>query len=123
MSETPLPAEFRLNVTVGEGKYTVQQDETGRLSALRYGEPWRDCCGDGLIYMLAAEVQELRDNSIPWDRIDVVLRHVMRAIYDPGSYTPRGHNYDETIGSWQERAKMIALQRAREELKTEPPKS
>lgn len=50
-----------LSVTVGDGKYTVQQDASGRLTALRYGEPWRDCCGDGLIYTLAAEVESLRE--------------------------------------------------------------
>jgi hypothetical protein len=50
-----------LCVTVGDGKYTVKQDATGRLTALRYGEPWRDCCGDGLIYTLAAEVETLRE--------------------------------------------------------------
>ena len=52
---------YQLNVTVGDGKYTVQQDDGGRLTALRYGEPWRDWCGDGLIYQLAAEVQNLRE--------------------------------------------------------------
>jgi hypothetical protein len=50
-----------LGVTVGDGKYTVQQDASGRLTALRYGEPWRDCCGDGLIYQLAAELQDARE--------------------------------------------------------------
>jgi hypothetical protein len=58
----PLPASDLLCVTVGDGgKYTVTQDATGRLTALRYGEPWRDCCGDGLIYTLAAEVETLRE--------------------------------------------------------------
>ncbi len=49
-----------LSVEVGDGKYTVQQDRKGRLTALRYGEPWRDCCGDGLILTLAQEVSGLR---------------------------------------------------------------
>jgi len=54
--------ELQLNVTVGEGnKYTVQQGSDGRLKCLRYGEEWRDCCGDGLIYTLAAEVESLRE--------------------------------------------------------------
>ena len=62
--EQPTPADRytdSLCVTVGDGKYTVKQDVTGRLTALRYGEPWRDCCGDGLIYTLAAEVDMLRE--------------------------------------------------------------
>lgn len=54
--------EFFLNVTVGGGKYTVQMPvRGGGLRALRYGEPWRDCCGDSLIYELAAEVARLRE--------------------------------------------------------------
>lgn len=50
-----------LCVTVGDGKYTVKQDASGRLTALRYGEPWRDCVGDGLICALAYEVDSLRE--------------------------------------------------------------
>lgn len=34
--------------------------DAGRLSVLRYGEKWRDCTGDNLIYCLAAEVEALR---------------------------------------------------------------
>ena len=50
-----------LCVTVADGKYTVILDEYSGLRALRYGEEWRDCCGDGLIYTLAAEIEELRE--------------------------------------------------------------
>lgn len=53
-------SQFMLRVDVGGGKYTVIQDDTGRLTALRYGEPWRDCCGDGLILALAYELEEAR---------------------------------------------------------------
>lgn len=49
-----------LSVSVGNGKYTVQQDRKGMLTALRHGEEWRDCCGDGLILTLAQEVSGLR---------------------------------------------------------------
>ena len=52
--------DITLSVTVGKGKYTVQQDRKGMLTALRYGEEWRDCCGDGLILTLAQEVSGLR---------------------------------------------------------------
>jgi hypothetical protein len=52
-----------LSVTVYDGKYTVRQDASGRLTALRYGQPWRDCVGDGLILALAQEVQNLRDRK------------------------------------------------------------
>jgi ubiquinone biosynthesis protein UbiJ len=49
-----------VEVSVEDGKYTVIQKSTGRVIALRYGEEWRDCVGDGLILALAQEVQELR---------------------------------------------------------------
>ncbi len=49
-----------LKVSVYNDKYTVVQDSQGHLRALRYGEEWRDCCGDGLILALAQEVDELR---------------------------------------------------------------
>lgn len=50
-----------MNVSICDGKYTVIQDEKGGLKALRYGEEWRDCCGDNLIYNLAYEVSKLRE--------------------------------------------------------------
>lgn len=50
-----------LRVDVSEGKYTVLQDGTGNVRALRYGEEWRDCRGDGLILALAQEVDILKD--------------------------------------------------------------
>ncbi len=46
-------------VTVADGKYTVVIDG-GTLTALRHGEPWRDLCGDNLIYWLAVELQAAR---------------------------------------------------------------
>ncbi len=49
-----------LSVKVGNGKYTVQQDKKGMLTALRHGKLWRNCCGDGLILTLAQEVSDLR---------------------------------------------------------------
>ena len=54
-------AEDRVRVTVADGKYTVVMNAEGRLFALRYGQPWRDCVGDGLILALAHEVEELRE--------------------------------------------------------------
>jgi len=50
-----------MRVDLQNGKYTVIQEPSGRLHCLRYGEPWRDCTGDGLIYSLAAEVEALRE--------------------------------------------------------------
>ncbi len=50
-----------LDVMIENGKYRVIQDNEGNLRTLRYGEEWRDCCGDNLIYCLAAEVERLRE--------------------------------------------------------------
>jgi hypothetical protein len=48
----------RLRVEVDmHGKYTVVQDETGRVRVLRYGEEWRDATGDGVILALAQNVE------------------------------------------------------------------
>jgi len=52
-----------LVVGVLDGKYTVVQDNKGKIFALRYGEKWRDCCGDGLILALAQEIYELRQKA------------------------------------------------------------
>jgi hypothetical protein len=43
------------------GKYTVINDN-GKLTALRYGEPWResDLVGDNLVYSMLVEVDALR---------------------------------------------------------------
>ena len=49
-------------IDVNNKKYTVVFDEdTGRLSAERYGEPWRDLTGDHLVYNLAMDLQEARE--------------------------------------------------------------
>jgi hypothetical protein len=44
-----------------DGKYTVIFDETtGRLSALRYGEPWRDLVGDAMVLAMLQRVDALQ---------------------------------------------------------------
>lgn len=46
------------NIDVNNGKYTVVFDDSnGKLTALRYGEPWRDIQGDNLVYWLAMSLQ------------------------------------------------------------------
>lgn len=51
---------MKTEIQVNNGKYTVVIDE-GNLSALRYGEPWQDLCGNNLVYWLAVELQEARE--------------------------------------------------------------
>lgn len=53
-----------LYVPVCDGKYTVIQENTGNVKALRNGKEWRDCTGDNLILTLAQEVDSLRNKTI-----------------------------------------------------------
>jgi hypothetical protein len=48
-------------IDVADGKYTVVYDN-GQMSALRHGEPWRDINGDNLVYWLAVELRQAREN-------------------------------------------------------------
>lgn len=48
-------------ITFADGKYTIVIKETGGVHCLRYGEEWRDCTGDGMIYSLACALSEARD--------------------------------------------------------------
>lgn len=45
--------------TFADGKYTVISD-SGKLTALRNGEPWRDLAGDNLVYWMLVEVLRLK---------------------------------------------------------------
>jgi hypothetical protein len=53
--------EIDWEVTICDGKYTVQHWKNGGGEALRYGEKWRDLVGDNLVIGLALEVYELRE--------------------------------------------------------------
>lgn len=50
-----------LGVSVYDGKYTIQCDGDGGMRALRYGQPWRDLTGDGMVLALVQEIQSLRE--------------------------------------------------------------
>lgn len=49
-----------MKVSVDHEKYTVIS-EGGVLKALRHGKPWRDLCGDKLVFHLAYELHECRE--------------------------------------------------------------
>lgn len=57
-----------LCVTVEDGKYTIKQDRAGRLHALRYGEEWRDLCGDGMVLCMAQEIERLHNEVTYLDK-------------------------------------------------------
>ncbi|PPD55292.1 MAG: hypothetical protein CTY12_01415 [Methylotenera sp.] len=50
----------KITHTVGDGKYTIIYED-GRLSALRYGEPWRDLVGDGMVLAMLQEINFLKE--------------------------------------------------------------
>lgn len=46
------------------GKYTVYiEKDTNDFKALRHGEPWRDLCGDNLIFFLMVELIESNEEN------------------------------------------------------------
>lgn len=45
-------------------KYTLVLDEKGKLSALRYGEVWRDLTGDGLVLAMFNEISKLNSDIV-----------------------------------------------------------
>jgi hypothetical protein len=51
---------MRLEATVAEGKYTIISENGVGTHALRYGEPWRDLTGDGMVLAMLQEIVELR---------------------------------------------------------------
>jgi hypothetical protein len=46
-------------INLADGKNTVQHQNGPGLRALRYGEPWRDLVGDGLVLAMAQRIDEL----------------------------------------------------------------
>lgn len=49
------------HISVYEGKYTVVCGGAEPMRALRYGEEWRNLCGDNLVGAMAYEIMELRE--------------------------------------------------------------
>lgn len=51
-------------ITVCDGKYTVicpDDWKNEKFECLRYGEEWRDLCGDGMVLALCHRIMELED--------------------------------------------------------------
>ncbi|BAS11817.1 hypothetical protein AHiyo8_01200 [Arthrobacter sp. Hiyo8] len=63
------PTNDSNTVVIENGKYAVTGIETGRLEALRHGEPWRELTGDKLVLGLAQEIQELREQLAAKDKL------------------------------------------------------
>ena len=58
---------FMKQIDLCEGKYTIRLTEDCKLGdtfifdALRYGESWRNLCGDSLVLALVQKIIELED--------------------------------------------------------------
>ena len=51
---------YPTRIDVCDGKYTVIYDpETGQSECLRYGEKWRDLCGDKMVQAMFDRIVEL----------------------------------------------------------------
>ncbi len=61
-------------------KYTVSHDNGLNFHALRYGEPWRDLTGDGLVLAMAQRIEELE--MVMRDVLDGTLSPTMRRTHD-----------------------------------------
>ena len=57
-------------VKVANGKYEVLHENGANLRALRYGEPWRDLCGDGLVLALVQRIEALEADCARLDWIE-----------------------------------------------------
>ena len=52
-------------IDLWEGKYTVVMSEDMKtFKALRYGEEWRNLCGDNLIHALVSRIRELETKPV-----------------------------------------------------------
>lgn len=52
--------KLNIDIELADGKYRVVMGDDYYLKALRYGEHWRDLVGDNLVYNMACEIQQLR---------------------------------------------------------------
>lgn len=46
-------------LTLEDGKYALVLHPDGKFEALRYGQPWRDLCGDKMVLCLMQRIQAL----------------------------------------------------------------
>lgn len=49
-----------MNTPIDGDHYTVIQEFTGKVTVLRFQQPWRDCTGDKLVLAMTQEIETLR---------------------------------------------------------------
>lgn len=51
---------YESKIILDNGKYEViMSDDCSKFEAIRYGEPWRDLVGDGLVFNMFMRIKEL----------------------------------------------------------------
>lgn len=55
-------------IVLMDGKYTYR-NEDGKQEVLRYGEPWRDLCGDKFVAAMADRILELEAQLAVKERV------------------------------------------------------
>ena len=81
-------SETRINI--GK-KYAIVHENGGGLRAERYGQPWRDLVGDGLVLAMAQEIEALRQQLVEYSSGEALIG---RAINDAATRLPDGWQID-----------------------------
>lgn len=84
--------EIDWEVTVADGKYTLQHFKNGGGKALRYGEEWpaRNCIGDNMIFALGVDLLECR-------RCNKLLKEMMSEFYQDSENTKLLAKYHDML--------------------------
>ena len=73
-------------ISICDGKYTLKYNPmNGDFSAFRYGEKFRDLCGDKFVYALFCELLEHKNNAEPTKALFKGAIHVDTVILAEGS--------------------------------------
>jgi len=73
---------YPTRIDVCDGKYTIIYDfETGQSECLRYGEKWRDLCGDKMVLAMFDTIVELRERAAEVEGLkDYIIKALINMI-------------------------------------------
>ena len=92
-----------IRLRLEKGKYTVcipegPEDSGERFEALRYGKPWRDLCGDNLVFCLASDLYEARKKIVNLDYdLDEVRKMLGHVACDLFEARKKANNLDDEL--------------------------
>lgn len=96
----------KIEIKLEDGKYTyVLEPDRGMQYALRYGQPWRDLCGDNLIYWMGVRIVEL-ERQVAELRKDA--QKAINDAYYEGFFARATHNDTQVNNEDEEFAKSTA---------------